>query len=192
MVTIKNNLSHDLLHATADLALQVRHIKKNIRTIEDVEKRIPDYSPMIRVKNITVWKEVLAVPWHLKLIEVFCWIYKRWPGQVIITSGYRTTGGIHNTNPLRAFDLRSREFIKPKDVEAEINLSWEYGKKNLDVCVYHQTVKCKKCGTKFEVDPDIGVVASTSCPNNCYSGPTGLKDFSAHFHVQIRDNTIKL
>ena len=185
----RDEIHHVLRHATSDLYLQVRHINENIRKIDDVTKQIPDYSPMIRVKSITVMRELIVVAWHPMLIEIFLWTCQQWPGQVVVTSGYRRGDtGVHGQNPFRGMDLRSREFENPKDVAFKINQEWNYGKQPYQVCAYHQTVRCEKCGKKFEVDPDIGVTGSTACPE-CHAGGGFLKDFGPHFHLQARNET---
>lgn len=187
----RDEIQHELRHATADLALQVRHIRQNIIKVENVVKLIPDYSPMTRCKNTVVVREMVTVPWHSRLIDIFCWTCDKWPGQVVVTSGYRHgEKGVHGCVLLRGIDLRSREFNNPRNVEHEINQEWDYGKEPYQVCLYHQTVRCEKCKAKFEVDPDIGVIASTACPK-CHAGGGFLRDFGPHFHLQSRDQTRK-
>lgn len=189
---IRDKIHHELRHATSDLSLQVRHINNSIRRIEDVANEIPDYFPMIRVKSIVVLRELITVPWHPMLQEIVFWTCEQWPGQIVFTSGYRKDSkGVHGQDPLRGGDLRSREFKNPRQVEDAINQEWDYGKKPYEVCIYHQTVKCEKCGKKFEVDPDIGIIASTACPK-CHAGIGFLKDFGPHFHLQSRDQTRRM
>ena len=192
---IRDKIHHELRHATSDLSLQVRHINKNIRRIEDVANEIPDYKPMIRVKSIVVMQELIAVSWHPMLQEVVFWTCEQWPEQIVFTSGYRKgSKGVHGQNPLRGGDLRSREFKNPRQVEDAINQEWDYGKINsktgqpYQVCLYHQSVRCEKCGKKFRVDPDMGIIASTTCPG-CFANREFLKDFGPHFHLQSRDQT---
>ena len=185
----QNEIHHELRHAASDLALQVRHINQNILKIEDVAKEIPDYSPMIRTKSITIMRELIVIPWHLMLEKIVFWICEQWPGQIVFTSGYRKDNkGVHGQDPLRGIDLRSREFRNPRQVEDAINQEWDYGKKPHQVCIYHQTVRCEKCGKKFEVDPNVGVIASTACPK-CHAGGRFLRDFKPHFHIQVAYNS---
>lgn len=192
---MKNELQHRIIHATSDIALQLRHINEKILDIEEAAKDVPDCSPMIRVKNIKVMRELIVVPLHPMLKEIFFWTCEQWPGQIVVTSGYRKgDAGVHGRDPLRGKDLSSREFNNPRQVEFKINQEWDYGKINpktgqpYQVCMYHRTVLCKKCGYKFEVDPDIGVISSTKC-GNCHATKEHLKDFGPHFHLQSRDET---
>ena len=130
----KDEIQHKLRHIEAELALQVRHIRECATKIEEVARAIPDYSPMIRCKNTVVVREMVVVPWHLQLIEVFCWVCDKYPGRVVATSGYRHgEKGVHGCIPLRGKDLSSREFENPRQVENEINREWEYGKKPYQV-----------------------------------------------------------
>lgn len=189
MTRVQNEIHHELRHAVSDLALSKRHIELAVRRINSAIEKTPDYSPMIRVKSITVMRELIVVPWHPMLKEVFFWTCDQWPGQIVVTSGHREGDkGVHGQTPFRGTDLRSREFKNPRDVEYKINQEWDYGKEPYQVCMYHQTVRCEKCGKKFEVDPDVGVVASTACPN-CHAGGGFLRDFGPHFHLQSHDWT---
>lgn len=186
----RNELHHRLRHTTSDIALQVRHIKQNIIIIEQIARDMPDYSSMIQVKSATIMRELIVVPWHPMLKEIIFWTIEQYPGLIVFTSGFRIGGGVHGQDPLRGIDLRSREFDKPRDVEYRINQKWNYGKEPYQVALYHQTVRCEKCKTKFEVDPDIGVIASTACPK-CHAGGGFLKDFKPHFHLQCRSESSK-
>ncbi len=181
----RDEMQHELRHATVDLHLQVRHINSNIRKIEDVVEKA---SAMVWVKSVTVMQELIVVPWHPILVEVVCWTMVQWPGSICFTSGFRVEKGVHGQDPLRGTDLRSRAFKDPHGVEEIINKEWDYGKSPYQVCLYHQTVLCMECGEKFEVDPDIGVVPSTICPK---CGDSAFKDFGPHFHLQARDQTHK-
>jgi len=182
----RDEMQHKLRHATSDLHLQVRHINDNIRKIESVVNEI---SEMVWVKSVTVMQELIVVPWHPKLKKVVFWTMKTWPGQITFTSGFRVDDdGVHGQDPLRGTDLRSLTFKDPRGVEHAINKEWDYGKPPYQVCLYHQSVKCRKCGEKFRVDPDVGVIASTVCPE-CRASGGDLKDFGPHFHLQARDQT---
>jgi len=179
-------MQHELRHATSGLYLQVRHINDNIRKIEAVAE---EYSSMIQVKSAVVMQELIVVPWHPMLKEIIFWTMRQWSGHIIFTSGFRLGDkGVHGQDPLRGTDLRSRGFEAPQEVEHAINQEWDYGKEPHQVCLYHRTVRCGECGKKFEVDPDIGVVALTACPE-CHAGSKSLKDFGPHFHLQSRDQT---
>jgi hypothetical protein len=183
----RDEMQHELRHATTDLHLQVRHINNNIHKIEDVVDKV---STMVWVRSITVMRELIVIPWHPKLKEVVCWVMKQWPESICFTSGFRVEKGVHGQDPLRGTDLRSRAFKYPHSVEKTINKEWDYGKPPYQVCLYHQTVLCRKCGGKFEVNPDIGVIPSTICPK-CRDSDNSFKDFGPHFHLQVRDQTRK-
>ena len=91
-------------------------------------------------KNLRVLDGMLKKPWHPKLISVLQWIVVRYSkGQVVITSAYRDTGGIHSTDPLRAFDMRSRHWREPERIEKDINDYWIYDPERnwFRVCLYH-------------------------------------------------------
>lgn len=192
----KNEGEHELRHALSDLALLGRHIKQAVQRIEQVADHFPDCASLICAKNEVVLAELIVIPWHPMLKEIVFWGMRRWPGQVVFTSGYREDdSGVHGALPkMRGTDWRSTKFSNPRIVEQEINQEWEYGKINpktkepYRVCMYHRTVRCERCKHKFEVDPDIGVTASTVCPE-CHAGREFLKDFGPHFHIQSRDET---
>jgi len=82
--------------------------------------------------------------WHCKLIEVLLWLTVR-HSVLTLTSAYRlkkihpNDSGIHCTIPLRAFDLRSRDFEDPIKIRDDINKHWIYDPNRpwLSVCVYH-------------------------------------------------------
>jgi len=84
--------------------------------------------------------------WHPKLLEVLVWLTVRYSTNTI-TSAYRDhkihskDSGIHMTNPLRAFDKRSKEYPDPEAIAADINAVWQYdpNRPHLQVCVYHDT-----------------------------------------------------
>ena len=187
----RDEIHHKIRHATSDIVLQLRHIKNNLRAIENVAEQVPDCATSIHIKNDSVMQEIIAVPWHPILREVFSWVCAQWPGQIVITSGHREGDtGVHGVNPLRGIDLRSREMVNPQNVEYAINQAWDYGKPPYQVCTFHQTVMCKKCLHKFRVDPMVGILASTACPK-CHAEGTFLKDFGQHFHLQSRRETKK-
>lgn len=186
----RNEGHHELRHAASDLRLARRRIDQAAHKIEEVAKNFPDCTSLICAKNEKVLDELIIIPWHPMLKEVVFWGMKRWPGQVVFTSGHREGDkGVHGALPkMRGTDWRSTEFSNPRVVEQEINQEWEYGKEPYRVCTYHRTVRCEKCGKKFEVDPDIGVIGSTACLE-CHAGGGYLKDFGPHFHLQSRDQT---
>lgn len=95
---------------------------------------------MIQIKNNDVMRGVLEHPWADKLKELVLWVESNWPG-VVITCGYekRNYSSVHDTNPLRGIDLRSRTFRDPKAVEKEINRVWSYdhARPEMSCCIFH-------------------------------------------------------
>jgi hypothetical protein len=81
---------------------------------------------MIASKNEQVERNILAVAWHPKLIQLYQWIKDCYP-EALITSAYREGDkGVHGTDPLRGFDLRSWVFDDPESVKDDINEMWVY------------------------------------------------------------------
>ena len=84
--------------------------------------------------------------WHPKLLEVLVWLTVRYSKNTI-TSAYRDhkihskDSGIHMTDPLRAFDKRSKDYPDPDAIASDINAVWQYdpNRPHLQVCVYHNT-----------------------------------------------------
>ena len=181
MVPCKDEKQHIILNATMK-------IQERLLEIEQATKgcKLPDFG--IRIKNIKVARGTFLVPWHPILIEVLAWFNREYPNRIVVTSAYRTGDGVHGTDPLRGKDLRSREFVDPTIVQDHCNQEWAYGDGKHRVCVYHRTAKCKKCGRKFEVNPEAGVTAGTKCPK-CGAGVKDIKDFGPHFHVQVHNLT---
>jgi hypothetical protein len=89
---------------------------------------------------------ILEKPWHKNLMEFLLCISVRY-SKVTITSAYRSKkihpgdSGIHMTVPLRAFDLRSRDFADPVSVQNDLNRIWIYDPERpwLNTVVYHNT-----------------------------------------------------
>lgn len=81
--------------------------------------------------------------WHPKLIELFLWLTVRY-SKITITCAARDKpihkhdSKIHMTDPLRAFDLRSKNFVAPMKIEADINANFIYdpNRPHFDVCQY--------------------------------------------------------
>jgi len=163
-------------------------IVRQLRQIEDIVRNMHTGQPMLGIKNGSVLKELILVPWHEKLIEVISWLDKKHPGQIVFTSGWRPEAGIHGTKPLRAVDLRSSCFSNPHVIEHLINENWDYGKEPYQVCLYHRTATCQNCGRRFEVDVEHGIRSSTQCPE-CDADWTKLRDNGRHFHIQVRNET---
>ena len=163
-------------------------IVRLLRQIENTVRNIQTSQPVLTIKNGTVLKELILVPWHEKLIEVISWLDREQPGRIFFTSGWRPEAGIHGTKPLRAVDLRSSCFSNPHVIEHLINENWDYGKEPYQVCLYHRTATCQNCGRRFEVDTEHGVQNFTKCPE-CDTGWTRLRDNGKHFHIQVRNET---
>ena len=176
----KDRLSHEVLHAIASISLEMRRIEQALKNLKCDRA-------MIGVKDINVFNEIIAVPWHPKLIAVHEWLCERYPGQIIITSAFRGGRGMHGTDPLRAEDIKSQIFENPEKVRDDINAHWEYGKKPYKVCVYHRVAKCLKCGNKFNLKVDT---TQLICPK-CGAKGQDIKDYGPHFHIQVRDQTVK-
>jgi len=84
--------------------------------------------------------------WHPKLIELLVWNTIRYSKNTITcasrdTKIYPGDSGIHMTNPLRAFDKRSRDYPDPEAIAADINAHFIYDstRPHFKVCVYHDT-----------------------------------------------------
>lgn len=95
----------------------------------------------LQFKNETVFYNFTARALHPQLAAVLHWFWKRY-FDVIVTSAWREQdSGIHNTDPLRAVDLRSWVFPDPEARADEINRAWLYDplRTRLNVCIYHDT-----------------------------------------------------
>lgn len=171
-----------------DITRNTFKIQRALREIENTVRCQPFCSPSLQIKNPTVLKELVSVPWHEKLIDVISWIHYEFQGCVYITSGFRIETGIHNTNPLRAVDLRDSLFENPKEIANEINYIWDYGKSKYNVCHYHRSATCKDCGNRFDISIELGITDKTKCPD-CLS--KNLIDNAPHFHIQVRDETTR-
>ena len=97
-------------------------------------------------KNHKVLISMLTKAWHPKLTELLIWNTIRYSKNTI-TSSYRDhkihlkDSGIHMTNPLRAFDKRSKDYPDPEAIAADINAHFIYdpARPHYQVCVYHDT-----------------------------------------------------
>jgi len=100
----------------------------------------------IGYKSHRVLIGILLHAWHPKLLDLLLWLTVRY-SRITFTSGYREytihdkDSGIHGTIPLRAFDLRSRDFEDAISVRDDINRVWVYdpNRPHLMICVYHDT-----------------------------------------------------
>jgi len=185
--TCSNNLHHEINLHTAAIQTRLKQIDKAVRNCHPA-------IPGIRIDSPDVIASVFRVGWHPKLIEVNLWIYKHNPDRIVLTCGHRESKwmnrpDIHNTDPLRADDLRAREFANPEITEAWINQNWDYGKKPYRVCMYHRSARCNKCANVFGIDTRKGLTRSQTCPS-CAAGSNSLVDLGPHFHIQVRNETV--
>lgn len=76
----------------------------------------------ITIKNHKVLMEILAAPYHAKLIQLMIWTCIR-HNPIVMTSGYRGPHGnsVHNTKPCRGLDIRSTVYNDPQAVVDDIN-----------------------------------------------------------------------
>lgn len=160
-------------------------IKQKLSEIEQAVRCNPNTDANIFIKNSTVLRELVSFPWHNKLIEVISWLHNKLPGCILLTSGHRTNSQIHNTNPLRAVDLRSSVFSEPFKVRDYINENWIYGDGVRNVCLFHRVIICKNCKNKQEADPTKSLygIKCVKCSNS------NFEDWGPHFHIQVSDRT---
>jgi len=184
--TCSNNLHHEIILHTAAIQTCLKQIDKAARECRPALRGI-------RVDSPDVVASVFRVGWHPKLIEILSWLYGHYPGRIVLTCGHRKSKwtnrpDVHNTDLLRAGDLRSREFPNPEVVEAWINQNWDYGKEPYQVCKYHRSARCK-CGNVFGIDTRKGLIQSQTCPS-CAADYSSLVDLGPHFHIQVRNETV--
>lgn len=98
---------------------------------------------MIGIKDRSVLKSILIVPFHPILLDVMWWIDESWPDTLILTCGYRQgdLGSVHATVPCRGIDIRSWVYKDPYRVMRTINKYWEYDytRPKKQVCLLHNT-----------------------------------------------------
>lgn len=82
---------------------------------------------MIQLKNPDIFLDLVKHPIHEKMKDLITWLAWRYPG-IVITCAYedRKTPSVHSVVPLRGIDIRSWSLAIPKQVVAEINMSWLY------------------------------------------------------------------
>lgn len=83
----------------------------------------------ILCKDEGILRACFKYSWHPMLIEVYVWLVKRYGEKILLTEAWRearSSSDVHATNPLRAFDIRSRNFDYPSYIEEEINRNWTY------------------------------------------------------------------
>ena len=81
----------------------------------------------LSIKNKDILYGILEIPWHHKLTDLTLWIVESVMNPLpMITCGYRKGDpGNHGTDPLRAIDLRSRDY-DAKGLVEKINCHWQY------------------------------------------------------------------
>lgn len=77
---------------------------------------------------------------HPKLVAMMSDLTQEF-GHQTITSLYRQDGGVHQSIPLRAVDLRCYNMRVGEEIERWMNVRWVYDPTRLgfDVCLYHDT-----------------------------------------------------
>ena len=84
-----------------------------------------------RFKSDAIFYNAHHVPWSPKLLDLYCWLDATF-GTPLITSTWRSAkihkndSGIHMTSPLRAFDIRSKNYPYPRGMVDTINRRWLY------------------------------------------------------------------
>jgi hypothetical protein len=93
----------------------------------------------IKFKDQYIFHNALIVPWHPTLRSLLCWLHEL-NIDIILTSTYRQGDpGVHGTNPLRGFDLRSWGLYDIQTIVEMTNDHWVYDPKRprKKVCKYH-------------------------------------------------------
>lgn len=181
-----NGKHHLVIHDIAEIQVLLNKIDATTRNCR------PSI-PGIRIDNADIIASVFRVGWHPKLIEVVSWLYKHEPDRIVLTCGHRRSRwmnrpDVHNTDLLRAFDLRSREFANATITAAWVNQNWEYGKEPYSVCLFHRSARCQKCSNVFGISTNLGLVLGEMCPS-CKAELGNLTDLGPHFHIQVRNET---
>lgn len=178
----KNELQDQIHHASVAIHAELRKMEQAANIC------MPNTGNEISIKDYSVFVETITHRWHPMLIEVFAWFCASYPGQITMTSGFRKGAGIHGTDPMQAFDLRSSGFTNGRVVEERANQVWDYGKEPHQVCLFHRSGECLKCGKRFELDVEKGRTTKTICPA-CGADWQHIHDKGPHFHVQVRGET---
>ena len=99
----------------------------------------------IRIKNASVFLELIEKPMHPKLKTVLTWLMSK--RDVYITCGHekREYASVHSTDPLRGIDIRSWIYEDPQKVADEINEAWVYDpdRPEKTVALYHNSGRGK-------------------------------------------------
>jgi hypothetical protein len=117
----------------------------------------------IEIKNSDVLRGLMSRSYDMHLIDIICSVAAKYG--LVMTESYRypiRPGDLHSTDPVRAVDLRSRDY-KPEtlcyEIEDWINKTWQYDPAR----------PAMRCAIIHRVAGDV-----------------------YHFHVQVHLNTIKL
>jgi hypothetical protein len=97
----------------------------------------------LKIKNHKVLMELLAVPYHKRLIKLLIWCCIRYH-EIVITSGYRDKDpGVHGMKPCRGIDIRSWTFDDPQKIVDDINSYHIYDpyRPSFEVAVLHDSGK---------------------------------------------------
>ena len=99
----------------------------------------------IEFKDKKAFDGFFKVRHHPKLAE-FNWWFLETFGEIFVTSGWRkktTDSGVHETDPLRAEDLRYSIYNNPEKMEKDINNTWIYdpARPRYKVCKLHDAGK---------------------------------------------------
>ena len=95
---------------------------------------------MISIKDIPVFNALLSKVYDPTLIEIVSEVESYFPG-ITITEGFREGTGVHSTDPVRAIDLRSRNYTEEQIRAREdfINDTWIYDpeRPQMKCCIVH-------------------------------------------------------
>ena len=116
----------------------------------------------IQIKNSDVLRGLMSKRYDRVLIDIICTVAEKYG--LVMTESYRYKthdGDLHATNPVRAIDLRSRDY-KPEvlcyEIEDEINRTWQY---------------------------------DTARPGKNCAIIHKVSGGAYHFHIQVHPNTVK-
>ena len=96
----------------------------------------------IGFKDVKVLRGMFTKAWHPTLISLFVWLIVRY-AKVILTCVFedRDYASTHSTDPVRAFDLRSRIYDDPEKIVDDVNKHWTYDpdRPQMKCAIYHDT-----------------------------------------------------
>ena len=94
----------------------------------------------LEYKNLNVLQSLFVKAWHPMLIGLLQWMVLRY-NRVLFTQGFekRDYPSVHNTDPLRGFDIRHSVYEDPVAVVDDINKHWIYdpNRPNMKVAILH-------------------------------------------------------